>query len=46
MKGTFVFEKVAHPSSTSQYELSHVFHNLGFGLGGERLEPFGESDLP
>lgn len=40
---TFVFEKVAHSRTTSQNQLGDILDNLGFVLGREGGEPFGQA---
>ena len=42
---TFVFEKIAHASSTGENELRDVLDDFGLVLGRERGEPFGQALL-
>ena len=42
-KRTFVFEEIAHSSSSSEDQLRDVLDNLRFVLGREGGEPLGEA---
>ena len=40
---TFVFEEIAHACATRQNQLGHILNDLGFLLGRESSEPFGQA---
>jgi hypothetical protein len=40
-KHAFVFQEIAHSRASSEDQLCHIFHDLGFVLWRKCGEPFG-----